>query len=213
MMIATTHKEKYSQKVRILLTAAVLVVVLLFLYSLTALGSQVFAGETEDNEAQQIMDLAQSSESTSYQVYEFDEQGIQYSQEYQNERNSTISISNLEVPLTSFAFVSQSTDSVGESSMFNLILATATVASLILMLVLFLVRETRDYRVIAIRTIAMAYGLMAIATCSLFDRFQRPLTFFNDASILMAILFGVYVIAAVGSYIYEARLRKQLAQQ
>ena len=118
-----------------------------------------------------------------------------------------VTIPETTVPLTSFSSTVQLTSNQG-GSYYNTLVAMLSIASMIAMLVLLSVRKTRSYRVIAVRTVAVAFGLVTIATWSLLDKLQVPAVVFNSSSLLITIIFGSYVVIAIASYVYEAQLNK-----
>ncbi|MCL2749853.1 MAG: hypothetical protein FWE96_02425 [Coriobacteriia bacterium] len=81
------------------------------------------------------------------------------------------------------------------------------------MLLLLLVRRTTDYRVIAVRTIAVTFGLVTVVVWSLFDWVQVPTVLINSTTTLLATLFVVFVIMTITSYAYESKLNKKSAKR
>lgn len=158
-------------------------------------------GEAQSGEAGEAATDAEGS--VGYQA--FDTQDIINAQT----SNSGSTIPDVQVPLASGVHSSQSTsaDSV-LGSVFNTVLVVLCALSMLAMLVALTVRKTRNYRVIAVRTIAVTFGLVTITTWSLLDRLQMPETLFNDSTAIISSFFLIYLVLAVYSYLYEARLNK-----
>ncbi len=120
---------------------------------------------------------------------------------------SHANIPDSEVPLASFLDREQATGA-GHGSFFNALAAAFSGVSMLLMLLALSMRKTSDYRVIAVRTIAVAFGLVTIVAWSLLDRLQVSSLVFNEFSAVISVLLSIYVAFAIFSYVYEARLNK-----
>ena len=146
-----------------------------------------------------------------YEVYDYSNQDLIDAQINQTgslpNNQPGITIPGDEVPLSNFVQTSQSS---GGGSLVNILLAGLCVVSMGVMLLMLFVRRTSDYRVITVRTIAVAFGLIAIVMWSLFDRLQTPTTLFNSESGLIIVIFCIYAGMATISYLYEEHVKKTI---
>lgn len=109
--------------------------------------------------------------------------------------------------------LAEATTQIGFGSILNTLLVAICIITMLVMFVALLISKTKDYRVIAARTVAAAVGLVTIAAWSLLDKMQAPAALVNDATLLIASLFCIYAILLVYSYLYEARLKKARQEQ
>lgn len=200
-------------KKRASIGVVVLAIVALCLYLVFAPVSSAYALEgsgASEQECQAVEGtegaITGSDSSTGYQA--FDSQDIIDAQTSEQ----GITIPDSDIPLANSATIGQNSGvGSGEGSIFNTVLVVVCVLSMLAMLVLLSIRKTRNYRVIALRTVAVTFGLVTITSWSLMDRLQTPTAAFNEASAFLAALFMIYVVLAVYSYIYEMRVNKQEA--
>lgn len=209
-------KETRRIKGRIAPFVVLVVASLMIALFMMATSSEAFANELHNSQidTQQYVDKGDSDtedeeadESQGYKVYTFDSQDII---DAQTNQSGTI-IPDSDVPLTSTLMDSKNS-TVGVGSIFNTVIVALCALSMLLMFALIGIRKTKDYRVITVRTLAAAAGLVTIVSWSLMDRLQTPTLVFNDSSAFIAALFSIYVVLAAYSYIYEARLDKQSKQ-
>lgn len=114
-------------------------------------------------------------------------------------------IPDTDIPLTGTITTTQATP---QGSILNTLLVAVCSISMLTMLIALFFSKTKDYRVLAIRMIAVALGLVLIASWSLVDTLQTPSQLVNEATVFMSALFSAYAIVFVYSYIYEKRLKK-----
>ncbi len=183
-------------------------------FCLSAFSSlQAYADEPQNTETLEQQDAQSGTASPRYEVYTFDSQDVIEAQTNQSGTATQSMIPDSEIPLSSASRFGQTANYTNNGSFFNTVIALVCIASMIVMLWTLVLRRAQDYRVVAVRTIASAFGLVTIATWSLFDKLQFPAVTFNDASVLIAILFTFYMVIAIGSYVYEARLKKVAAEK
>lgn len=203
--MSAATQQTVSRPKRAALLASLLLALML-LVSLFALPvTSAYADEPQEapiEEQQESSGADSSSVTPEYEVFTFDSEDIIDAQTNQ----SGNVIPDTEVPLANS--ISSEKSQTGTGSIFNTVLIVLCVVSMLSMLIALSVRKTKDYRVIAARTVAVAVGLVTIATWSLMDKLQAPTVVFNDFTLLISALFAIYVVLAVYSYIYETRLNK-----
>lgn len=213
-MKTATTTDTASRWVRALLRALLLVALILVLLFCGFSGfsaQRAFADESQTDpslEQQEMQSSGSGSESQHYKVYSFDRQDIIDAQTNQSNTPDDGTIPDLKVPLAGFSPADQNLDGAGRGSRFNTGLAVLCIVSLLVMLLMLFIRKTRDYRVLTVQTVAVAFGLVTIAAWVLLDRLQIPTVLFNDVSALLAVCTGIYLVVAVASYVLEARLKK-----
>lgn len=167
--------------------------------------SQPDSSQSDSNQTGEQEGVAEVSETPGYKVYRFSEQDLIEAQTNQTGTR----ISDAAVPLASFSQDGKSPSSATGGSLVNTLIVLLNIVSMVAMLLLLSIRKTTDYRVIAVRTIAAAFGLVTITTWSLLDRLQIPTVATNDSTALIVTLFCLYTAIAAGSFFYEAHLRRQ----
>ena len=210
-MTAVQSGQTSRRRKSISLAVFLFAFILLFAGSFAAAQAHAYAAEPELSQNEQTTGQ-EDNESASVPVFEinsFDNHDIIEAQTNQSDQSNTVIIPSSEAPLAGFPEASEEADSAG--SILNTVLAGISVLSLIMMLYLLLVRKTHDYRVIMVRILAVAFGMVTIVAWSLFDRLQIPFVMLNSSSALVITLFSVYVVMAVFSYFYETRLNRKKA--
>ncbi|MDR1358610.1 MAG: hypothetical protein LBJ48_04575 [Coriobacteriales bacterium] len=209
MKTAATTSTASQWERALLRVSLITVLALLLLQGFSGFSAyQAYADEPQTTPSQEQQSSGSGTEYPGYTVYSFNSQDIIDAQTNQSGRLSNTAIPDSEVPLAGFSPVDQSPGSAGKGSSFNTLMAALCGISLAVMLLVLFVRRAQDYRILTIQTVAVAFGLVTIATWALLDRLQIPITTFNDASVLIAVLTGVSVVVAVASCVFEARLKK-----
>ena len=206
---ASTERAGSSWWGRLPLSVPLLILVLLVVCSITFLPVQVYADGLWRTPGAQAPEEGEGEDpdATGQGYLVFDTQDLIDAQTNHSSHAEGVIISNEQVPLSSSPSANQNPGTNG--SLFNTVLAGVCILSMVVMLVLLLVYKTSDYRVIVVRTLAVAFGLVTVVIWSLFDRLQAPTVFLNDFSPLIGVVFGIYVIMAFASYLYEAKLNKE----
>jgi len=208
LQIEQEKRQKRSVALAVLLVAQALIV----LSILAPPPTQVVANEASTLSSTSQLVLSSDTEdleTVGYEVYSFSSQEFFDMQIGLTERQGGIIVPNQVIPLSQTQLDSVSNSNDG--SVFNTALVVISILIMGAMLVLLLVRRTSDYRVIAVRTIAVAFGLVTVVIWSLFDRLQVPTAMFNNTSTLLIAIFSIYVIMAIVSYFYEVRVNNKSA--
>lgn len=209
--MAQKATEPARQKRGAALLAALLALMLVACFFVMPLKS-AYANETEGtpvSEQQEGAEGAEESEGSGSESepYTFDPADIIDAQTGQG----GATIPNADVPLAESITTTQTVAS--EGSIINFVLVVVCLFSMLVALLAQSVKRTKHYRAIAVRTIAVTVGLVTIASWALIDRLQLPTQLYNDSTVFIAVLFGLYVVALVYSYVYEARLAKAAHKQ
>jgi hypothetical protein len=123
--------------------------------------------------------------------------------------HSEVYISDTAVPLASFKGDNSASDFyLTTGSLINTVIAAICAVSMILIMVALTRKNKVDFSVLAVRTVAVSIGLLAIVTWSLFDKLSIPAPWFNDTSTAIIILFTIYLAVAIASFVLEAKLEK-----
>lgn len=206
-MAKAVNNEIHSQWRRFALALFLCLVFIGVPLLLLTLGSQAYASE----EAQ----AQEQAEETGERVPGYDVYVLQKQKKSDTQSGQTsASIPDTETPLTSPLQLSHKMSTkIGEGSFFNTGIAVLVTLSLGGVFFVLLTQRKKNFRLVALRMTAVAFGLVTIAVWSLIDRLEHPVIFFNEVSVLMALLFTAYAATALASFVYEARISKSIKQK
>lgn len=193
-----------SSKRSLALLALCLFMLLWSLMSAFAPMGQVYAAEADKTQVfeQESSDANGIDETPGYRVYSYGYEGNEVSAAQINPSHSVI-------PDAAVPLAGPMSNSAQQGSYFTITMVLVCLTSLIAMFLAVKIRKTNDYRVIAARTIAGAFGLVTIAACFLLGTLNSWTSLSGGATYVISALFLLYVALAVGSFAYEAKLNRE----
>ncbi|MDR2673202.1 MAG: hypothetical protein LBC35_08035 [Coriobacteriales bacterium] len=119
--------------------------------------------------------------------------------------HSQANIPDPQVPLKNMADVVNGSFGApySQGSFVNTGLAIICVLSMVVLVIALVRRKQPDFKIVVVRTAAMAVGLVTVSTWSLVDKLAVPSLVVNNSSILIASLFVLYAAVAVASVVLE----------
>ena len=202
-MIKAETYSKRSKRDIALLALSLFMLMSAFLFLLAPKG-QVYASEVDQAQVSErySYDVLENDETPGYHVYSYGYEGNDVAHVQPN--SSDLVITDLIVPLAG-----PTSSSIGQWSLFNMIMVLVCLVSTIAMFLAMRIRKTKDFRVIVARTLAGAFGMITIAAWFLLGTLEAWTTLFTGSTYVIGALFVIYVALVVGSYIYEAKLNKE----
>ena len=203
-MIKARIVSMHSQRRGFLFAVLTCTMTLLFSYIFMSLPTQAFANDAPATQSEEQALAGNENDTPGYKVY-----ALPNHQETIVQTDQATGIPDEEIPLLGTPLFAQDANkTVGSGSIFNTLVAALCTITMLGMLFNLAARKGKDYRVITLRTIAIAFSLATVAVWSLVDKFAFPSTFFNSMSLVIAVLFGLYVVLSLTSFAYDAHLRK-----
>lgn len=192
---------------RVSLLTVSLALILLLVSLMTMVLERAFASELPQTQSKHFQEESVQEGSTGSdsdeEFYRFNSQDLLDAQTNPSGSQNRIIIPHGEVPLSGSLETGHIISKGG--SLYNTVLALLCIALMGAMLLLLLIRKTTDFRVIAMRTISVAFGLLTVVTWSLLDKLQIPVVLFNNVSVLITSIFILFIATATASYVFEAR--------
>lgn len=187
-------------------TAGLLVFLLIVMSIFSPVWPQAYAAEQQQLEAEAFVAQASAdADASSQESYPFDEEDLIRAQINHSDLQGDVIFSAYEVPLASSFQTAQSQN----GNLLNTVFAAISAVAVAALLLLLFQRRNADFKLVYLRTGAIAAGLIAIALWALFDRLQTTVLSSNVSSAATILAFAVLASLAIISVVYEARLNRQ----